>query len=100
MRASRCGPGPTRLARCGSHWCNLCHLPPGSSLGNAQIVQHLQIHPKPRAGIERATSGVSVARNLKGNRIGQWNIHVDDQFRIFFRWTGTDVENVEIVDYH
>jgi proteic killer suppression protein len=25
---------------------------------------------------------------------------VNDQFRICFRWVGTDAEEVEIVDYH
>ncbi|MEO8977706.1 MAG: type II toxin-antitoxin system RelE/ParE family toxin [Casimicrobiaceae bacterium] len=38
--------------------------------------------------------------HLKGNRAGQWSIRVNDQFRICFRWTGTDAEDVEIVDYH
>lgn len=37
---------------------------------------------------------------LKGNRAGQWSIRVNDQFRICFRWTGTDAQDVEIVDYH
>ena len=37
---------------------------------------------------------------LKGDRAGQWSIRVNDQFRICFLWTGSDVENVEIVDYH
>jgi len=37
---------------------------------------------------------------LKGDRVGQWSIRVNDQFRICFRWTGTDAEDVEIVDYH
>ena len=37
---------------------------------------------------------------LKGNRAGQWSIRVNDQFRICFRWTGADAEDVEIVDYH
>jgi proteic killer suppression protein len=36
----------------------------------------------------------------KGDRAGQWSIRVNDQFRICFRWTGTDAEAVEIVDYH
>ena len=27
-------------------------------------------------------------------------IRVNDQFRICFRWTGSDAEDVEIVDYH
>lgn len=37
---------------------------------------------------------------LKGDRAGQWSIRVNDQFRICFHWTGTDAEDVEIVDYH
>ena len=37
---------------------------------------------------------------LKGGRAGQWSIRVNEQFRICFRWTGNDAEDVEIVDYH
>jgi proteic killer suppression protein len=37
---------------------------------------------------------------LKGDRTGQWSVPVNDHFRICFRWTGGDAENVEIVDYH
>lgn len=37
---------------------------------------------------------------LKGARAGQYSIRVNDQFRICFRWAGTDVEDVEMVDYH
>jgi len=37
---------------------------------------------------------------LKGDRAGQWSLRVNDQFRICFRWTGGDAEDVEIVDYH
>ena len=37
---------------------------------------------------------------LKGDRAGRWSIRVNDQFRICFRWTGTDAEDVEMVDYH
>ncbi len=37
---------------------------------------------------------------LKGDRTGQWSVRVNDQFRICFRWTGGDAEDVEIVDYH
>ena len=37
---------------------------------------------------------------LKGDRHGQYSIRINDQFRICFRWTGTDAEDVEIVDYH
>ncbi len=37
---------------------------------------------------------------LKGDRAGQWSVRVNDQFRICFRWTGSDADDVEIVDYH
>ena len=37
---------------------------------------------------------------LKGDRAGQWSLRVNDQFRICFRWTGSDTRDVEIVDYH
>jgi proteic killer suppression protein len=37
---------------------------------------------------------------LKGDRAGQWSIRINDQFRVCFRWTGTDAEDVEIMDYH
>ena len=37
---------------------------------------------------------------LRGDRAGQWSIRVNDQFRICFRWTGADAEDVEIVDDH
>ena len=36
---------------------------------------------------------------LKGDRAGQWSVRVNDQFRVCFRWTGADAEDVEIVDY-
>jgi len=39
-------------------------------------------------------------KQLKGDRAGRWSIRVNDQFRICFRWTGADAEDVEIVDYH
>ena len=37
---------------------------------------------------------------LKGDRKGQYSIRVNDQWRICFRWSGTDAHEVEIVDYH
>ncbi|MGH7710927.1 MAG: type II toxin-antitoxin system RelE/ParE family toxin [Gemmatimonadaceae bacterium] len=37
---------------------------------------------------------------LKGDRRGQWSIRVNDQWRICFRWEGTDAHDVELVDYH
>ena len=38
--------------------------------------------------------------SLRGDRAGFWSIRINDQFRLCFRWTGTDAEDVGIVDYH
>lgn len=37
---------------------------------------------------------------LKGDRMGQWSIRINDQIRVCFRWDGKDAWDVEIVDYH
>lgn len=37
---------------------------------------------------------------LKGDRLGQHSIRVNEQFRVCFRWTESGAEDVEIVDYH
>ncbi len=37
---------------------------------------------------------------LKGDRVGQHSIRINDQWRICFVWTAAGAEDVEIVDYH
>ena len=37
---------------------------------------------------------------LKGDRAGQHSIHINEQWRVCFRWTEAGADNVEIVDYH
>ena len=37
---------------------------------------------------------------LRGDRLGQHSIRVNDQWRVCFRWEGADAYDVEIVDYH
>lgn len=37
---------------------------------------------------------------LKGDRVGQHSIRINDQWRICFVWSDTGAEEVEIVDYH
>lgn len=37
---------------------------------------------------------------LKGGRIGQHSIRINDQWRICFVWTPAGPSEVEIVDYH
>lgn len=37
---------------------------------------------------------------LKGDRAGQMSIRINDQWRICFRWSKGDADDVEIADYH
>jgi proteic killer suppression protein len=37
---------------------------------------------------------------LHGDRVGQYSIRINDQWRLCFEWSGKDSFNVEIVDYH
>lgn len=37
---------------------------------------------------------------LRGDRVGQHSIRVNDQFRLCFRWTDEGPADVEMVDYH
>ena len=57
-------------------------------LNNAQVLDDLRIPPANR--LER----------LKGDRIGQYSIRINDQWRICFKWKQGDAYEVEIIDYH
>ncbi len=37
---------------------------------------------------------------LKGDRLGQHSLRINDQWRICFKWHDSDAFQVEIVDYH
>lgn len=37
---------------------------------------------------------------LSGDRVNQYSIRINDQWRICFEWDNGDVYEVEIVDYH
>ena len=37
---------------------------------------------------------------LKGDRVGQMSIRINDKWRICFRWSPAGPEDVEIVNYH
>lgn len=37
---------------------------------------------------------------LKGDRLGQHSIRINEQYRLCFVWNGKDAESVEICDYH
>ena len=57
-------------------------------LNRVKILQELLIPPANR--LER----------LKGDRIGQYSIRINSQWRICFEWQDGNAFNVEIVDYH
>jgi len=57
-------------------------------LNNAKSINDLRIPPANR--LERLT----------GNRLGQYSIRINDQWRICFDWEDSTAYNVEIVDYH
>ena len=37
---------------------------------------------------------------LKGDRLGQHSIRINEQYRVCFVWNGKDADAVEICDYH
>jgi toxin HigB-1 len=37
---------------------------------------------------------------LRGDRVGQYSIRINDRYRVCFRWGGDGATDVEIVDYH
>ena len=37
---------------------------------------------------------------LKRDRLGQHSIRINDQYRVCFRWDGSNAQDVEITDYH
>ena len=57
-------------------------------INNAKTINDLRIPPANR--LEKVT----------GNRLGQHNIRINDQWRICFIWKDGDVTDVEITDYH
>ena len=57
-------------------------------LNNAGTINELRIPPS------------NHLEKLKHDRIGQYSIRINDQWRICFTWEDGDAYNVEIVDYH
>jgi proteic killer suppression protein len=73
------------------------HLPPDIQraarrkllyLDNAKSLQDLRVPPANRL------------EPLKGDRLGQHSIRVNEQWRVCFRWKDGNAYDVEIVDYH
>jgi proteic killer suppression protein len=59
----------------------------------------LQLHSAGELKSLRIPPGTNLEA-LSGNRKGQHNIRINDQWRICFTWKSDGVHDVEIVDYH
>jgi proteic killer suppression protein len=57
-------------------------------INNAVTINDLRVPPAHRL------------EKLSGNRVGQWSVRINDQWRVCFRWEGSDAYDVEITDYH
>ena len=57
-------------------------------LDAATRVEDLRLPPSNR--LERLTK----------DRVGQWSIRINEQWRVCFRFANGDAHDVEIVDYH
>jgi len=49
---------------------------------------------------ELATPPSNHLEKLKGKRLGQWSIRINDKYRICFKWQDNRACNIELVDYH
>lgn len=57
-------------------------------INNAVAINDLRIPPANRL------------EKLSWRRLGQWSVRINDQWRVCFRWEGSDAYDVEITDYH
>ena len=57
-------------------------------LNNARNVIDLRVPPANRL------------EKLSGNRVGQYSIRINDQWRVCFAWKSGEAFDVEITDYH
>ena len=75
-----------------------------------RVVELVNIEEQARTRLIRLDSATSLEdlRALRGNRLealsgrrrGQFNIRIDDQYRICFNWEAKGPTDVEITDYH
>ncbi|VVE47909.1 type II toxin-antitoxin system RelE/ParE family toxin [Pandoraea fibrosis] len=58
-----------------------------------------QLHAAATLGFLRAPPGNRLEA-LRGTRLGQYSIRINDQWRLCFRFDAGNASDVEIVDYH
>jgi len=73
-----------------------------------KLPSQIQVVARRKLRMLSAARGISDLRSppnnrlekLRGDRMGQWSIRVNAQWRICFEWREGSVERVEICDYH
>ncbi len=58
-----------------------------------------QLHAAATLAFSRALPGNRLEA-LRGNRLGQYSIRINDQWRLCFRFDAGNASDVEIVNYH
>lgn len=69
-----------------------------------------EIQRRARMRLQRVVTAVALAdlrlppshrlERLRGDRLGQYSIRINDQWRVCFRWTAQGATDIEIADYH
>lgn len=77
-----------------------------------QYVRRLppDIYRRARMRLQRVVAAVALTdlgvppshhlESLRGDRVGQYSIRINDQWRVCFVWTDQGAMEIEIVDYH
>jgi proteic killer suppression protein len=79
-------------------------------LNNERVIELVAIEDQARTRLIRLNAAQSLQdlavlrgnrlEALKGDRVDQYSIRINDQFRICFKWEEKGPSDVEIVDYH
>ena len=80
-------------------WCgDSCRRLPPWILGTA--MRKLRLLNEAASLAEVASPPGNRLEALSGDRLGQYSIRINDQWRICFRWNEQGPADVQIVDYH
>jgi proteic killer suppression protein len=78
---------------------NGCRVKRWRAVEAAAIRKLQQLHAAATLAFLRAPPGNRLEA-LQGNRLGQYSIRINDQWRLCFRYDAGNASDVEIVDYH
>jgi len=82
-----------------------CHDPNIQVQGNGKAIQRAAVIKLKMLNAASALETLRVPPSnqleaLHGDRAGQHSIRINRQWRICFKWQGSDAYDIEIVDYH